>query len=1305
MEAFIPRLLHLQTIESLFAELIGGERIGIGTDGETFGLETPRSKAVLDWYRRNRPKWPGNVAITDIEAICDYMATTPPVLPVPEIVRPDSARRLKLVKVVAHRFAGIHAYGEPGNPPEDFTFEPHEPATLFEGWNGAGKTSLLNAIVWCLTGEILRPQRPPESALHEFDATFSGMSSDSDGRAHTIPPVTPLPDGQRYKPGPNERVPIDTWVELTFADQTGAHLPPIRRQYGRSQRGKLEEVPPNVSPLKVDPAALRVGTVMPAILQYLQIGDASDLGRAVAQLTGLAELSDLAKHASKARDKLKGEMRKAREAEIAEADKRFSEARSDLKDRIAEFTSMAYADPIPEPSGAAELEQQLAALEEHFTGLKTNALKAARAVLGDTFDPTQKAARDDLEKSIGPALGQLQTIGELSSARRLKALATISDAEWQKVDGLIAQLHQEAAVLAELNQQPDIARRKQLYARVASWSTGQNGHDFSVCDVCSRSLDGVIDPVTKRAVAEHLDEVAREDHELLSMTELGWVAKWTGLIAEQIPAALISDIAEDLPNKPIDLMRTTFVDELFTLQAFAKTLSALKPGVATLCDKTFAGLPGFDEPDVPSLPLGAVAKPLLDQLSRLVRARAFAMWRTKHDAAVKAAVRAILGSGGSSDARISETSPIGARLNALDSTVKGTAPINAALLLCARMKEALQARRTKEARLALYIEAQAALEPAVALGGLAEAQVASLQNQLHARALYWRKQCYQNAYNTAGHDMRETAMSIKGVIEIQVGSEHSKAPAQHVSNASALRASLVGFYLAFWEHVLKSRGGLQLLILDDPQELLDQDNRRLLAGMLHKLIEAGAQLFIATYDRGFADDVVSALRQHSSVEHLSVHPVNVSRERINLSVAVDELDEKRQTFLRDTDNARAAQDYARAAREFIEARLRDIFDDPAYPAYSSPVHRPALGDLADRLRGLVRNPPVALFKYPAMRAFCNHSGMAQRSECLGVLNTAHHNSSSLSAGAVGRVAQDIQQLTKIAEQIHGAFRQWRWREPLEDAVPRDIVALSSLHPPLFRALIHPDLAAFTASSGHDVTQDIATDVLSGEWFADKSLFHIKTENFGFAIPSGRIAIVESVPYGGQDHHLVIANDKGNMLARRLLRPPGSADFTLAAEAPDPRSAKPTLMFAPGGATLYKVVGMLVEQTLPPPGKGEAVELASAHSLDRIVTAYRVREDSAIPLALPGQVVLGGDDIPANRIGTMEGQLVALTLADGAGVFKRVGPALASPLSSLRQFESIGGLGDSLIVCMAADGHPDLPTFASARVVLGVLYSA
>src|SRR3546814_5648905 len=51
-------------------------------------------------------------------------------------------------------------------------FRSREPITLFDGWNGAGKTSLLNTVIWCLTGEILRPQRQPESGQEEFDGHY-----------------------------------------------------------------------------------------------------------------------------------------------------------------------------------------------------------------------------------------------------------------------------------------------------------------------------------------------------------------------------------------------------------------------------------------------------------------------------------------------------------------------------------------------------------------------------------------------------------------------------------------------------------------------------------------------------------------------------------------------------------------------------------------------------------------------------------------------------------------------------------------------------------------------------------------------------------------------------------------------------------------------------------------------------------------------------------------------------------------------------------------------------------------------------
>ena len=117
----------------------------------------------------------------DVEAMVSAMLTAIPALPIPDVVAPKAGRRIRLAKIVAHRFAGVHAYGTADAPPPDFVFEPRAPITLFDGWNGAGKTSLLNTVIWCLTGEMLRPQRQPESGQEEFSGLFVRSEI---GRAH-----------------------------------------------------------------------------------------------------------------------------------------------------------------------------------------------------------------------------------------------------------------------------------------------------------------------------------------------------------------------------------------------------------------------------------------------------------------------------------------------------------------------------------------------------------------------------------------------------------------------------------------------------------------------------------------------------------------------------------------------------------------------------------------------------------------------------------------------------------------------------------------------------------------------------------------------------------------------------------------------------------------------------------------------------------------------------------------------------------------------------------------------------------------
>lgn len=1302
------RPLHLQTIESLFAELIGGGAVQVD-DKETFSLSTDDSRAILNWYRLNEGKWAGNVAAKDVEAIVDSQTTAIPTLPVPAPGAPGSQRRLRLVRLEAHRFAGIHAYGTYDTPPPNFVFEPRAPITLLEGWNGAGKTSLLNAAVWCLTGQILRPQRPPEPCENEFEGHFARHNgADMEVTTHGLTAITPLPDPDIYMPPAGKGVPLDSWVELTFVDENGIKLPPVRRTQVRNSRNKVTESVSGLDSLGVEPIALKTGTTMPALLPFLRIGAASELGLAAAKLTGLADVSSLARHAAKARDKLKGELRKDREREIDDIDSRFMQAQADLQAQVDHYPSMAPKGPLPTPSAAKDLEKTLQDLEQHFTDLKAQALQAARTTLGMGFDPADKASRDNLEASIGPAQGQLKALGQLTSARRLKSLAEIKQEEWLGVDSLLAHLRSEAETLAELAATPELGRRKQLYARVAEWIAEGGGHNYSNCDVCNRSLEGITDPVTQRAVSEHLAEVDAKEKVLLVQSRQKWATGWVNRLAAECPNALKAELKVDLPDGPAVLMRTALVEELFETEAFRGALSPLKAGVQMLFDKESVALAAFTEPAVEELP-GAVAAStttLMATIKSIGRARAFANWRNDNTAAIASFMQAILRGPDAADAKVTEMTPVGRKLAVLDSIIKGVAPLNAALDYCGRMAAQLKLRRAKEMRLTMYDRAVPALAAVIQLGELAEAQVASLRTKLHARAVYWRDRCYGNAFALAGRELRDTAMDIKGVLDIRVGSEKATAPAQHVSNASALRASVMGFFLAFWEHVLKQYGGLALLIMDDPQDLLDDDNRVKLARLLPDLVSEGAQIIVTTYDRFFAQEVAAVGRRHAMVEHRSVHPVNVNNTILWTAVATEELDRRRDAYKRDKDNAVLAQDYAGEVRVFLEARLADMFDDPAYPAYAYPPAAPTLSDYIGRLRGLENAAPNALFRGKAVRDLCGCPFLAVGSDVMQVLNTPHHKKASLSAGAVYAVRKELDHVRRLAEKVHMEFRLFRWREPLEEgAQASNVVPFKPLTIPSFQTPIHPDLAAFTGHSVPDASQDTASDLLTEGWFANKSLFYIRVDNLGFALPTGCIAIVESAAYEGRDHNMVIARLPGNTLARRLFRAAKGDQLSLAAESPDPRGSRPTLVVDANAVAVHRIVGMLTERPASPIGKGEATELPGAASLSHIRTAYRVREDSGVPLALPGQIVLGGEQVLPNELARFEGSLVALTLTNGAGLFKRVGSAVPGTAGRLWQFESIGGLGSSLVVSLSEEDAKDgVPILASARRIVGVLYT-
>jgi hypothetical protein len=1299
-----PRPLHLHTVESLCADLISDRPVLVGADNATHTIKSDNARSVLGWYFKNRGKWAGSVAAADMEAITDAAQAKPQKIPDKGGPAQGAKRSLTLVKVEAHRFGGLHGYNDNGRDPETFVFKPAKPLTVLEGWNGSGKTSILNAIIWALTGQILRPQRKPEETEEEFACRIAA-TSEADPSQHKITAITPLPDS-RFPPDLSaERIPLDTWVELTFADENGTLLPPIRRSQARTNRGVPVETAADIKSLGLAPIAAQIGTAIPGLLPFIQLGSISEFGEAIAQLTGLAELVDLSKHASRTKERIEKELVKKRQQDIEGHNEAFRQARNDLQTLLSEAPALAPATELPDPSKGDKLEDEVAALVTHFTKVKSDALQSAKEVLGDQFDPTDKASRDSLEDDIAPAIAQLKEFGKLPSAARLGNLGRLTESEVQAVGSFLSQLGAEAKTLADLAAAPDGAKRKQLYARIAEWMKGVNDTDLATCKVCGGDLSKSLDEISKRLVREELAEALAGDAELISHTTATWATARMGKLAEMLPKALHAEMKVELPESPKKLLLAALTDELFASEPFQGVLKALKQATETLAAQSIDTLQEVAEAKPSSIPesLGSDAKALKLTIARIERAIQFGQWQAANKDAVNAAVLAVTTKKKPEGEAVTAASPLGVKLIALGEIVDGAVPINNALEYCSRMSAALKKRRADEKRIEEYKATATALVDVIDLGSLAQKQVESLRNALDTRAAYWQKQIYNNPYSESGVELVGSDMNSKGALDLFFGAHGASAPAQHIANASALRASLVGFYFAFWEHVQQSTGGLRLLLLDDPQELLDDLNRDRLARTFPKLTDIGAQLVVVTHSAVFARISVAEARKADLVEHRSVHPVNSTRRTVSTAPAIEELDRKREAFEKNKDDAPKAQDYVAETRSFVEGRLADFFDDPAYPAFSTTTKAPTLADHVGRLRGLVGSNVNEFFRKKTVKQFSEHSALKEGSSCLTLLNKAHHaDKSKITYAEVKAEADKLRSLRTDVEFVHEEFRRWKWRDA--PASPGTIVPLKVANYPKFDVELHPDLAAFTGVPSKGASQ-ATVERFDSSWFEGKSFFYLKNENMGFAAPSSSIVVVESDPKPGNDRNLVIAMHKGETLARRLLRPQTDAvALALAAQTPDPRKSPPTRLVEPSEVQIHRVLGVLFDSVAPPPEKQEAVQVDEAPCLKRIETAYRVRDESALPLALDGQIVLGGPAILPANVENHEGAFVALTLMDGSSTLKRVGPAL-SGMKALRLFESIGGLGASEVVALEEiEGEgSELRVMSYARLVLGVVY--
>jgi hypothetical protein len=871
-------------------------------------------------------------------------------------------------------------------------------------------------------------------------------------------------------------------------------------------------------------------------------------------------------------------------------------------------------------------------------------------------------------------------------------------------DARVQEICAEARTLDALAQDPSTAARTRLYARVATWIADHPDpqRKDDACVICGGNLDHVRDPVTGQLVKTHLREAAAEAA-LLSQTLGRWAESVHGDLMRNMPEALRSEMATDLPAHPSDLLRSAIVDELFGFEPFRGVLGELKTQTASAFDECVKCRPAVAEPVTIRLPKGCDS--LSSALNRLDRAIQFARWRQANDVFARQIFIRVLGRPPKENEPLEKITLTGKLLD-LEAMVKAAEPVSDALVLCGRLQHHLNLRRGAEKRLGDYAVASAALEDLAGLGQLADEQVDQLRKTLRKDAATWRSKIYLGAFPDTAHELVDTGMGRKGELDLVVQAGGVSAPAQHVTNASALRASLVAFFLAFWEHVIKERGGLTTLLLDDPQELLDDENRERLAAALVPLVAASGQLVVASYDPRFCARV-SRLSIPGGIEHLEVHPATRQQPFVRTTPPLPAIEQRKLRYEADQNAEEPARDFADVCRVFFEAKLGDMFDDPAHAAWVIANPDPTLANFIQRMRHLVKAGFQGMFSANVFRRFVEHRALTDNSPVIVLMNKAHHGRrQEIRASDVAQCVDDLSELLALVEDMYEECYRWKRRDaPTNQPSAEAPHALASMARPMLKVVVCPDLAAFTHHAPAGESQE-SLEHLDAHILDNTVTFYLRRPNFGFAAPQGSLAIVEAMPGPAVDRSLVIARSGNATYARRLVRGATGELVGLTADVPDPRTRTPKTIFLPEiEVAIHRVVGIIFSHSLTVGnGQDEAVLVESSDVWKRIQLAFRVENHSAVPLALSGQVVLGGQPLRLDELGLHKETLVALTLDDGSGVFKRVGDVLPGALSHLQQFESIGGLGDSQILAVR-EPHHGFRTVTSARAIIGVLYHA
>ncbi|MGP0591500.1 AAA family ATPase [Nitrospira sp. T9] len=1197
---------------------------------------------------------------------------------------PTNSQSWRLDRIEAFGFGGLTVCGG-----KKFDLFVGGSNWCLEGQNGSGKTSLVSAILWALTGKRIREHEGPVDERGEREP----VENDEGKSIGKWPPLA------AYPPTVGELGhSAEVWVRLTFKAKDGEIATAYRRMVSPPNGyAQMEEQIDDRLQTASRPA--EIGVLMPARLAKIGFGKSSQsLFEAIKQLTGLDQLSDIAEGCSVLGAGNRKFMKYAKEQGIENHAQRFRDSITTAK-QLAEEFQFELPDPIA--LGIKNMDTTLKAAAKNASESAGKILTTLKSEISTTIDTATTEGRASVKNAVTTVRGLVtQDARSIPLFQTWKTLTdAASDESFAKLPVVLETAKADLAKGLEWHERQMRDGKLRLKALAAQSFVLEKDKD-SDCPLCTSPLDNE----QKRSLAAEL-----QDLKINAVAAERKVADVCRSIQETVTATVPVAIRNSRTTidalNPVEGYSAAMTEMFVTEKRFSNVLTGLAASAKTMIETHAKELPHFSyvayTPTDGELDVVTKLRREIHALERLIMLVDW--WKTNHPLFADAWCNLI---GKKLEDGTFPLESVEGKLVVLEQALEHARPLDdfskhlssAATASTTWAKiDTVQNTREKIAKSLAPLKDLKLLVAAETASSIA--RLSSTINTICERIRLKERLVYEEA--TIGRKEVTVTGSFSPGMRID---------AALVANTSWLRAILWSFVFALREETIQALGfnPFPLVVLDDPQVMFDPRNKRKWAEELARCANMpitemmGSQLIVTTHERNFYQMLIE--HEKLFAQEGLIGGVN----KISGVATVANGGELQRSY----DEAKATNDDAKA-REYIR-KVRIYCEDLIkfmLRSVSNEITDLTLNKLKEELKKL-RRDHVAPYDRKAFEELIN--ALNESIKAIQYLNETHHKEDGTYSIAEAEVVKQYWEKT-LLDKIHTAFGVFDTfelftGEPRTFPWAKNVIEFPDGHKSKVKSAEMQQTGVAAAAKTNGRAGDGVLTV--EEWEAGEKVVLPNHELFQLAAGTldpvagiGDLIIVSNYAKTNPLDLVVVASGS-TLLARRLNRPDNHSEIVvLTGQAVDPSTLPQPVIVQPDNQ-FRKIVGTLfVAHLLPVPPSDpdrEFIALPNTGIIEQTLKGarlFKVQGRSAEPIALEGQyLITRGKVIKTDAIASLDGRLVVGIDEDGARYFKRL-----RCHKKLVVLESLNPDGSTAAEVLSLDGSHALPKITEALEVVGVLF--